>query len=128
MSSNCPVAPASGEPGEHLRECPWRRRWHTVRAYTKSKLANDAGVSAHVIRDYELRGLLSPCKYTNSGYRIYDKNVLQRLRFIVAGKAAGISMAELAALCQAIDTGDPLAARTSLAGIQDSLNRNQKAV
>ena len=75
-----------------------------MNAYTISKLAEDAEVSTYVIRDYELRGLLSPCKCTNNGYRIYDEQSLNQLRFVLAGKAAGISLNELAGLCKAIDT------------------------
>lgn len=75
-----------------------------MNAYTISKLAEDAKVSTYVIRDYELRGLLSPCKCTDNGYRIYNEHSLNRLRFVLAGKAAGISLNELADLCKAMDT------------------------
>ena len=53
-------------------------------------MAEDADVSTYVIRDYELRGLLSPCKCMTNGYRIYDEHSLNRLQFVLAGKAAGI--------------------------------------
>jgi MerR family mercuric resistance operon transcriptional regulator len=33
-------------------------------AYTISRLAEDAGVSVHVVRDYVLRGLLHPARCT----------------------------------------------------------------
>nr|QMV82221.1 Mercuric resistance operon coregulator [Klebsiella pneumoniae] len=35
-------------------------------AYTVSRLALDAGVSVHIVRDYLLRGLLRPVAYTGS--------------------------------------------------------------
>ena len=77
-----------------------------MKAYTISRLARDAGVSTHVVRDYEMRGLLSPCQYTDSGYRLYDEAVLQRLRLILMGKKAGLSLGELECLCKAMDDSD----------------------
>lgn len=49
--------------------------------YTISKLAQDAGVSVNVVRDYVLRGLLRPAGHTESGYGLYDAQALERLRF-----------------------------------------------
>ena len=37
-------------------------------AYTVSRLALDAGVSVHIVRDYLLRGLLRPVACTPGGY------------------------------------------------------------
>jgi len=77
-----------------------------VNAYTISKLAQDAGVSTHIVRDYELRGLLCSCKCTDGGFRIYDEHALKRLQFVLTGKAAGISLQELSKLCKAMDAND----------------------
>lgn len=99
-----------------------------MRAYTISCLARDAGVSVHVIRDYELRGLLCPCQCTPNGYRIYDEQVLQRLQFILAGKAAGVSLNALAELCQAMDNSVPKAVEQSLISIQETLDQTQQAI
>ncbi len=74
-----------------------------MNAYTISKLAADAGVSVHVARDYDLRGLIQSCKCTKNGYRIYNKHALLRLEFVLTGKAAGISLCDLTKLCHAID-------------------------
>lgn len=99
-----------------------------MNAYTISKLAKDAGISVHVIRDYELRDLLRPCKFAANGFRIYDEQVLQRLKFVLAGKAAGISLDALSALCRAKDNGDTNAANESQATIQAVLEQNQQAI
>ena len=96
-----------------------------MNAYTISKLAEDAGVSVHIIRDYELRGLLRPCQCTDSGYRIYDEQVLQRLHFILAGKEAGIALAELACLCQAMDANDPKKLQQSIGQIHELLDQKK---
>ncbi len=97
-------------------------------AYTISKLAEDAGVSVHVIRDYELRGLLRPCKCMPNGYRIYDEWGLQRLQFVLAGKTAGITLDALAGLCKAMDNGDPSDIEQSQITIQATLDEYQQAI
>lgn len=99
-----------------------------MNAYTISKLAEDAGVSVHVIRDYELRGLICPCQCASNGYRIYDEQVLQRLQFVLAGKAAGVSLNALAELCQAMDNSDPKAVEQSLISIEEMLDQTQQAI
>jgi MerR family mercuric resistance operon transcriptional regulator len=77
-----------------------------VNAYTISKLADDAGVSVHIVRDYEQRGLVRPCRCTPGGYRIYNDDALERLRFVLAGKAAGVPLDTLANLVRAMESGD----------------------
>ncbi len=74
-------------------------------AYTISKLAFEAGVSVHIVRDYVVRGLLHPAQRTDSGYGIYDAQALGRLRFVRAAFEAGIGLHELTRLCHALDGG-----------------------
>ncbi len=50
-----------------------------MNAYTVSRLALDAGVSVHIVRDYLLRGLLRPVACTPGGYGLFDDAALQRL-------------------------------------------------
>jgi mercuric resistance transcriptional repressor protein MerD len=40
-------------------------------AYTVSRLALDAGVSVHIVRDYLLRGLLRPVACPPGGYGLF---------------------------------------------------------
>lgn len=77
-----------------------------MNAYTISRLAEDAGVSVHVVRDHVLRGLLRPAQRTESGYGIFDEQSLARLRFVRAAFEAGIGLDELTRLCRALDTND----------------------
>ena len=98
------------------------------KAYTISRLAKDAGVSINIIRDYEMRGLLCPCQCTSNGYRIYDEQTLQRMRFVLAGKAAGISLNALTEFCQAMDNADLNGTEQSLVSIQKTLDQVQQAV
>lgn len=50
-----------------------------MNAYTVSRLALNAGVSVHIVRDYLLRGLLRPVACTPGGYGLFDDAALQRL-------------------------------------------------
>ena len=77
-----------------------------MNAYTVSKLARDAGLSIHVVRNYTQQGLLQPARCTTYGYRIYDETALNRLHFIRAARAAGISLDALANICRALDEKD----------------------
>ncbi len=72
-------------------------------AYTVSRLAEDAGVTVSVVRDYVLRGLLKPAGYTAGGISVYDAHALARLRLVRALLEAGISLGELRELCEALD-------------------------
>ncbi|MDE2204936.1 MAG: mercuric resistance transcriptional repressor protein MerD [Burkholderiaceae bacterium] len=73
-------------------------------SYTVSKLAQDAGVSVNVVRDYVVRGLLRPSSHTGGGYGLYDAQALERLRFVRALFEAGIGLGELVRLCHALDS------------------------
>lgn len=67
-----------------------------MNAYTVSRLAFDAGVSVHIVRDYLLRGLLRPVACTTGGYGLFDDAALQRLCFVRAAFEAGIGLGALA--------------------------------
>ena len=77
-----------------------------MNAYSISRLAEDAGVSVHIVRDYMLRGLLHPARRTESGYGIFDERSLARLCFVRAAFESGIGLDELARLCRALDADD----------------------
>ena len=63
-----------------------------MNAYTVSRLAHEAGVSVHVVRDYKVRGLLRPVARTAGGYGVFDAAALQRLCFVRAALEAGIGL------------------------------------
>ena len=58
------------------------------------KLAQAVGVTVQTVRYYERRGLLPEPARTRSGYRSYDQEALQRLRFVVTAKGLGFTLAE----------------------------------
>ncbi|EQB9031081.1 TPA: mercury resistance co-regulator MerD [Vibrio cholerae] len=98
-------------------------------AYTVSRLALDAGVSVHIVRDYLLRGLLRPVACTPGGYGLFDDAALQRLCFVRAAFEAGIGLDALARLCRALDAvadGDEAAAQ--LAVLRQFVERRREAL
>ncbi len=72
-----------------------------MKPYTISRLAEEAGVSTSIVRDYQLRGIIKPSECMDCGYGVYDDTVLDRLRFVRAG-----TLDVLAQLCKAIDQSD----------------------
>ncbi|APG80498.1 mercuric resistance transcriptional repressor protein MerD (plasmid) [Klebsiella pneumoniae] len=74
-----------------------------MNAYTVSRLALDAGVSVHIVRDYLLRGLLRPVACTTGGYGLFDDAALQRLCFVRAAFEAGIGLGALGHCCKVSD-------------------------
>ena len=99
-----------------------------MNAYTIARLAADAGVSTSVVRDYEQRGLLCPCRCTPAGYRIYDHRALERLRLVLDAKAAGIPLATMADLCRALEEGDSAAVKTIRRAIHTALDQHENAI
>jgi DNA-binding transcriptional MerR regulator len=71
------------------------------------ELGDRVGVSAHTIRYYERLGLLEPSKRTESGYRIYDREDEERLRFIQKAKKFGLSLDEIKQLITIRTKGTP---------------------
>jgi MerR family transcriptional regulator, copper efflux regulator len=59
------------------------------------ELASRAGVGVETIRYYERRGLLFEPPRTQSGYREYAEQDVQRMRFILRCKELGFSLSEI---------------------------------
>ena len=59
------------------------------------KVARGSGVAIDTIRFYEREGLLPPPQRRASGYRVYDRGVVARLRFIRRAKALGFRLDEI---------------------------------
>lgn len=55
-----------------------------IRMRTISQVAKLAGISPRTLQYYDEIGLLKPSKLTQSGYRLYDDEALQRLQQILA--------------------------------------------
>lgn len=59
------------------------------------ELAKQVGMTTKAIRHYEGLGLLSPPRRTDSGYRVYAGEDVERLRFIQGAKGLGFSLQEI---------------------------------
>ncbi len=59
------------------------------------ELAERSGVPAKTIRYYEDLDILPPPRRTVGGYRDYDDAAVDRLRFVRAAQAAGLTLAEI---------------------------------
>jgi MerR family mercuric resistance operon transcriptional regulator len=99
-----------------------------MNAYTVSRLALDAGVSVHIVRDYLLRGLLRPVACTPGGYGLFDDAALQRLCFVRAAFEAGIGLDALARLCRALDAADGREATAQLALLREFVECRREAL
>ncbi len=66
-----------------------------MRTFTIGQVASAAGVGVETVRFYERKGLLRPPKRKASGYRQFDAQVVDRLRFIRRAKELGFTLKEI---------------------------------
>jgi MerR family transcriptional regulator, copper efflux regulator len=95
-------------------------------------LAQAAGVNVPTVRYYERRGIIPQPPRTSSGYRRYDQNVLDRIRFIKRAQELGFSLEEIGDLlalrvddrrtCRAVEA----ATRAKLADVQAKIRDLQR--
>lgn len=69
------------------------------------ELADRAGVSTKTVRYYESIGVMGPPSRTPSGYRDYDDDAVDRLRFVRDAQATGLSLAEIQSVLELKDAG-----------------------
>lgn len=70
-----------------------------------SELATRSGTTTKTLRFYETAGLLPEPTRAPNGYRVYDGGAVTRVRFIKAGQALGLTLAELRRLLVIRDDG-----------------------
>lgn len=67
-----------------------------MKPLTIGQVAQRAGVGIETVRFYEREGLLNrPARSPSSGYRLYDEEVIARLRFILRAKELGFTLNEI---------------------------------
>ena len=72
---------------------------------TVSTLGAEVGLSAATVRYYERLGLLPKPERTPAGYRQYQQDAVERLRFIKAAQRVGLRLREIAELLAICDQG-----------------------
>lgn len=70
------------------------------------ELAERSGVAARTVRFYEDHGLLAPPGRTESGYREYDYETVDRLVFVKSAKSLGLTLDEIGSVLRSADTGE----------------------
>lgn len=71
-----------------------------------SQLANAANINVETVRYYEKRGLISEPPRTESGYRMFPKEVVQDIQFIKRAQDVGFSLEEIKKLLLASNNED----------------------
>ena len=62
---------------------------------TIGRLAKEVGLAPGAVRFYEAEGLLPPPARTESGYRLYTRDGVRRLRLIKKARALGLALPEI---------------------------------
>lgn len=71
------------------------------------EVAKRSGLSVKTIRYYEEIGLLGPTvERADSGYRLFEPQVLNRLAFIRRAQSLGLSLIEIAKILEVHDQGE----------------------
>ena len=71
-----------------------------------TELARAAGVTAETVRHYVRVGLLAPARDPHNGYRVFDADDLQRLRFARAARSLGFSVEDVLEILAQSETGE----------------------
>ncbi|MEZ5367276.1 MAG: heavy metal-responsive transcriptional regulator [Bryobacterales bacterium] len=69
------------------------------------EVARRSGVGIDALRFYEKHGLIEPAGRTDSGYRIYDRNVFERLSFIKKAQSVGFRLEEIGRIIEESSAG-----------------------
>jgi len=70
------------------------------------ELAERTGVSRDAIRYYETTGVLPEAERTQSGYRLYGPDDVERIEFIAQAQALGLTLEEIGDVLSLVDRGE----------------------
>ncbi len=68
-------------------------------------VSKQSAVGIEALRFYEKQGLLNHATRTQSGYRLYSEDVLERLEFIKRAQVLGFTLAEIAYIIKEKESG-----------------------
>jgi DNA-binding transcriptional MerR regulator len=69
------------------------------------QLARAAGFTEKTLRFYDEIGLLRPSGRSSSGYRLYDEQAIERLRFVRKAQGLGLSLDDMRTILEIGDEG-----------------------
>ena len=72
---------------------------------TVGRIAREARVDAWTVRFYEKEGLLPKAKRSSAGYRLYDLELAERIRFVKKAQHLGLQLDELREILELSDRG-----------------------
>lgn len=64
-------------------------------AMLAGQAARELGVGVQTLHYYEREGLIPPPRRTESGYRVYDVSLLDRVRFVRKAQSLGLTLDEI---------------------------------
>jgi DNA-binding transcriptional MerR regulator len=82
----------------------WNVKWYS-QIMKIGDLAQAAGVNTKTIRYYEDIGVLPPAERAPNGYRTYDQDAVERVRFIREAQATGLSLDEITSVLELREQG-----------------------
>lgn len=72
---------------------------------TVGRIAREAQVDAWTVRFYEKEGLLQKAKRTSAGYRLYEPEAAERIRFVKKAQHLGLRLTEIREILELSDRG-----------------------
>ena len=94
---------------------------------TIGQLADRVGVRTSTLRYYEQEKLLAPDDRSEAGYRLYEPEAEQKLRFIQRAQRLGFSLADIRTLLRGWETGN-LSDQAIIATAKDRYHALEKQV
>lgn len=74
--------------------------------FTANRLAKEAAVPIYTVRHYTRIGLLHPARNSNNNYKLYQPSDAVRLKFILAAKDLGFTLAEITQILDKAEHGE----------------------
>ncbi len=71
--------------------------------HTIGKTAARLAVSTDTLRHYEKNGLITPTSKTAAGYRLYNEDIINRVRFIKQAQSCGLTLSDIGQLLRQIN-------------------------
>ena len=95
---------------------------------TVKQVSKQTGVSIRTLHHYDAIGLLKPTKVTQAGYRLYDRDALERLSMILVFRELGLSLKEIADILHAPDYDRNQVLEKHIVLMQERIGRLQNRI